>query len=61
MTPDQFAGLLAAAGLGGGNGDGVAVPKRMAEVNAMLAVAAPELRERLLVEFLNAMYVPNPA
>ena len=51
LSADQFAGLLAAAGL-----DGVTAPKRMAEVNAMLAVASPRLRERLLVEFLGAMY-----
>jgi hypothetical protein len=31
----------------------------MAEVNAMLAVASPGLRERLLVEFLGAMYTPT--
>jgi sphinganine-1-phosphate aldolase len=60
LTQREFAGLLAAAGLGGGDG-GISVPKRMAEVNAMLAAAGPELRERLLVEFLNAMYVPDPA
>jgi sphinganine-1-phosphate aldolase len=53
LTPEQFAGLLAAAGL-----DGTAVPKRMAEVNSMLAAAPPALRERLLVEFLSAMYTP---
>jgi glutamate/tyrosine decarboxylase-like PLP-dependent enzyme len=53
LTAEQFAGLLAAAGL-----DGVGAPKRMAEVNAMLAVAPPPLRERLLVEFLSAMYTP---
>jgi glutamate/tyrosine decarboxylase-like PLP-dependent enzyme len=51
LTAGQFAGLLAAAGL-----DGAAAPKRMADVNAMLAVASPRLRERLLVEFLSAMY-----
>jgi sphinganine-1-phosphate aldolase len=56
LTPEDFAGLLAAAGL-----DGVAAPKRMAEVNSMLAVASPSLRERLLVEFLSAMYTANPA
>jgi sphinganine-1-phosphate aldolase len=54
LSAEQFAGLLAAAGLDGA--DGVAAPKRMAEVNAMLAVASPRLRERLLVEFLSAMY-----
>ncbi|GAB3462159.1 pyridoxal phosphate-dependent decarboxylase family protein [Actinophytocola sediminis] len=56
LTPEQFAGLLAAGGL-----DGAAVPKRMAEVNTMLSVASPGLRERLLVEFLSAMYTPDPA
>jgi len=51
LSAEQFAGLLTAAGL-----DGVSAPKRMAEVNAMLAVASPRLRERLLVEFLGAIY-----
>jgi sphinganine-1-phosphate aldolase len=51
LTSEQFAGLLTAAGM-----DGVAAPKRMADVNAMLAVASPRLRERLLVEFLSGMY-----
>ncbi len=55
LTPEQFAGLLTAAGL-----DGVTAPKRMADVNAMLAEASPRLRERLLVEFLSGMYT-NPA
>lgn len=55
LTAEQFAGLLAAAGL-----DGAGVPKRMAEVNTMLAAAPPALRERLLVEFLSAMYTPSP-
>ncbi|MGH3759495.1 pyridoxal phosphate-dependent decarboxylase family protein [Actinophytocola sp.] len=58
LTHEQFAGLLAAAGFDGVDG-AVAAPKRMAEVNAMLAVAAPALRERLLVEFLSAMYTPT--
>lgn len=51
LTPEQFAGLLTAAGL-----EGAAVPKRMAEVNTMLSVAPPALRERLLIEFLSALY-----
>ena len=55
LTPEQFAGLLAMAGM-----DGVTAPKRMAEINAMLAAASPRLRERLLVEFLSVMYT-NPA
>jgi hypothetical protein len=55
LTPDQFAALLAAAGL-----TEVAAPKRMAEINTMLAAATPELRERLLVEFLSALYTITP-
>ena len=38
--------------------EGAGTPKRMAEVNSMLAVAPPGLRERLLVEFLSVMYTP---
>jgi glutamate/tyrosine decarboxylase-like PLP-dependent enzyme len=54
LTPQEFQGLLAAAGLGGGT----VLPERMAPVNALLAVAAPALRERLLVEFLGGLYTP---
>ncbi len=53
LTPQEFAGLLVAAGLGGG---GSALPERMAPVNALLAAASPRLRERLLVEFLGVLY-----
>ncbi|GAA0210820.1 aminotransferase class V-fold PLP-dependent enzyme [Saccharothrix mutabilis subsp. mutabilis] len=52
LTPQEFAGLLAAAGLGGG----AALPERMATVNTLLAAARPALRERLLVEFLGVLY-----
>ncbi|MBE9375229.1 aspartate aminotransferase family protein [Saccharopolyspora sp. HNM0983] len=54
LTDDEFAGLLAAAGMAGGAG----LPERMAPVNVMLAHAAPQLRERLLVEFLGELYRP---
>ena len=48
-----FDGLLAIAGLGG---DGtVAVPKRMAPVNALLDAAPPRLREALLIAFLDRL------
>lgn len=53
LTPDAFAALAGVAGLADG------LPARMAEVNAMLAAASPPLRERLLVEFLSAMYSPG--
>jgi glutamate/tyrosine decarboxylase-like PLP-dependent enzyme len=52
LTPQEFAGLPAAAGL---HGDSV-LPARMAPVNALLAAASPRLRERLLVEFLGVLY-----
>ena len=54
LTSEQFAGLLAAAGLGSGAG----LPDRMAPINALLATAPPPLRERLLLEFLGALYTP---
>ena len=56
LTPEQFGGLLAAAGLTGGDG----LPDRMAPINALLATAAEPLRERLLLEFLGALYTPGP-
>jgi glutamate/tyrosine decarboxylase-like PLP-dependent enzyme len=55
LTTDQFAGLLAAAGLTGG----AALPGRMAEINTLLAQASPALRERLLLEFLGELYRPT--
>lgn len=54
LTSEQFAGLLAMAGM-----EGAGTPKRMAEINAMLGAAAPGLRERLLVEFLGVLYTPS--
>lgn len=54
LTSEQFAGLLAMAGL-----EGAGTPKRMAEINSMLSVASPALRERLLVEFLGVLYTPT--
>ncbi|WP_329062069.1 pyridoxal phosphate-dependent decarboxylase family protein [Amycolatopsis sp. NBC_01480] len=56
LTPEQFGGLLAAAGLTGGD----RLPDRMAPINALLATAAEPLRERLLLEFLGALYTPGP-
>lgn len=53
ITQESFANLLATAGL-----TEIAAPQRMAEINTMLAAATPALRERLLVEFLSALYTP---
>ncbi|MFI5606820.1 pyridoxal phosphate-dependent decarboxylase family protein [Amycolatopsis sp. NPDC051903] len=54
LTAEQFAGLLTAAGLMGDGG----LPDRMAPINALLATAPEALRERLLLEFLGALYTP---
>jgi glutamate/tyrosine decarboxylase-like PLP-dependent enzyme len=49
-----FDGLLAIAGLAGGDGE-LSIPKRMAPVNALLDVAPPRLREALLIAFLDRL------
>ncbi|MBW0122951.1 hypothetical protein I4I82_03475 [Pseudonocardia oceani] len=54
LTPEEFGGLLAAAGLGGGKG----LPTRMAPVNALLALSPPRLRERLTAEFFGRLQQP---
>ncbi|TQS42332.1 pyridoxal phosphate-dependent decarboxylase family protein [Cryptosporangium phraense] len=56
LTSEEFGGLLAGAGLGGG--EGFVLPARMAEINALLAAAPPRLRERLLIEFFGLLYTP---
>jgi hypothetical protein len=59
LGDDDFDGLLAASGLVGESADGsLALPERMAEVNAMLDVAAPAMREALLVAFLDRLSRP---
>jgi glutamate/tyrosine decarboxylase-like PLP-dependent enzyme len=57
LSSDDFDGLLAAAGLAGD--DDLALPDRMAEVNAMLDLAAPSMREALLVAFLDRLQRPT--
>ncbi|NPC98884.1 aminotransferase class V-fold PLP-dependent enzyme [Nocardioides sp. zg-DK7169] len=55
----DFDGLLAASGLAGQGADGtVALPERMAEVNALLDLASPAMREALLVAFLDRLARP---
>lgn len=56
LTEDDFDGLLAAVGMAGG--ETLAMPERMAEINALLDVATPELREALLVAFLDRLARP---
>jgi glutamate/tyrosine decarboxylase-like PLP-dependent enzyme len=59
ISDDDFDGLLAAAGLLGGGEDGLALPARMAEVNALLDVASPALREAVMVAFLDRLSRPS--
>ncbi|HEY9562293.1 MAG TPA: aminotransferase class V-fold PLP-dependent enzyme, partial [Nocardioides sp.] len=59
LSDDDFDGLLAASGLVGASDDGeLELPSRMAEVNAMLDVASPRMREALLIAFLDRLQRP---
>ena len=59
LSDEDFDGLLAASGLVGESADGgLALPTRMAEVNAMLDLASPAMREALLVAFLDRLSRP---
>lgn len=53
LTDEDFDGLLAAVGMVGG--EGVGLPDSMAEINALLDLASPALREALLVAFLDRL------
>jgi hypothetical protein len=57
LSDDDFDGLLAAAGLLGA-GHGLNLPESMAEVNALLDLATPALREALLTAFLDRLQRP---
>jgi sphinganine-1-phosphate aldolase len=59
LSEEDFDGLLAASGLvGGSDSGGLALPERLAEVNAMLDLASPAMREALLVAFLDRLQRP---
>lgn len=59
LGDDDFDGLLAASGLVGASaGADLELPTRMAEVNAMLDVASPAMREALLKAFLDRLQRP---
>ncbi|GAA1442468.1 aminotransferase class V-fold PLP-dependent enzyme [Mycobacterium cookii] len=59
LTDSDFDGLLAASGLVSASAEGdLELPTRMAEVNAMLDVASPAMREALLVAFLDRLQRP---
>ncbi|MDP6942888.1 MAG: aminotransferase class V-fold PLP-dependent enzyme [Myxococcota bacterium] len=54
MSPEVFQRLLAMAGL-----EGTELPSRMAEINEVLDVLPEPVCERVLVEFLGALFVPT--
>lgn len=61
LSDEDFDGLLAAVGLVGDDGGGdqrVGLPESMAGINALLDLAAPALREALLVSFLDRLTRP---
>jgi glutamate/tyrosine decarboxylase-like PLP-dependent enzyme len=60
LSEEEFDGLLAAVGMSGGDGDdrSVGLPDSMAEINALLDLAAPALREALLTAFLDRLLRP---
>lgn len=58
LGDEELDGLLAAVGMGGDGEGGLRLPARMGEVNALLDVAAPPLREALLVAFLDRLSRP---
>ncbi|WP_408896471.1 pyridoxal phosphate-dependent decarboxylase family protein [Nocardioides sp. R1-1] len=58
LGDDELDLLLAAGGLAGESGD-LALPERMASVNALLDVAPPALREAVLVAFLDRLARPT--
>jgi len=59
LSDSEFDGLLAASGLVGADASGgLALPERMAGVNALLDVASPRMREALLVAFLDRLARP---
>ena len=56
LSDDDFDGLLAAVGMSGDAG--VGLPDSMAEINALLDLAEPALREALLSAFLDRLARP---
>lgn len=58
LSDEDFDGLLAAVAMTGG--DGVGLPESMAEINALLDLATPDLREALLTAFLDRLLRPSP-
>ncbi len=53
LTDAETAGLLAMAGIGGDQG----LPKQMADINEILNLLPPDIREKLLTTFVNDVFV----
>ena len=58
LSDDDFDGLLAAVGMAGDGAGGSGLPESMAEINALLDLASPGLREALLTAFLDRLQRP---
>ncbi len=58
LTPEEFAGLLAFAGMDPAAVTGGGLPTRMAGINHLLEAMPPRLRERILAEFIGLIYFP---
>ena len=58
LSDADFDGLLSASGLVTAGGADLALPEAMADVNALLDVAAPAMREALLKAFLDRLSRP---
>jgi glutamate/tyrosine decarboxylase-like PLP-dependent enzyme len=59
LTREEFAGLLAFAGLDPAAVTGGGLPERMAPINHLLESMPPRLRERILAEFIGLLYSPT--
>ncbi|MGI9576882.1 MAG: pyridoxal phosphate-dependent decarboxylase family protein [Microthrixaceae bacterium] len=59
LDGEAFDVLLAGAGIGSDDGS-PALPDETAGINAILNVCPPELAERVLIEYFNRIYVPDP-
>ncbi|MET0998173.1 MAG: hypothetical protein ABWX73_05610, partial [Marmoricola sp.] len=59
LTDEDFDGLLAAVGMAGSPDGGVGLPESLAEINALLDLASPALREALLTAFLDRLLRPT--
>ena len=53
LSDADFDGLLAAVGMAGG--EGIGLPEEMAQINALLDIASPAMREALLTVFMDRL------